>query len=88
VSRIELFPEQLADMRDALARRERTIIDNLLQQPDYPPLPACPEGCVAVEQIDSMVEPFMFRIDERVLLINVKPCGHRFRGVLDLDQLM
>ncbi|WP_037805106.1 hypothetical protein [Streptomyces sp. NRRL F-5135] len=87
MSRIELGSEQVASIRRTLERRERDIIDRVLQQPDYPPLPACPECNAVVEQMDSMVEPPQFEVDERAILINVKPCGHRFRGALDIDQL-
>jgi hypothetical protein len=87
VSRIELAPEQLTRMRNALVQRERAIIEQVLQQPDYPPLPPCPECGAVVEQMDSMVEPPAFGVDAQALLINLNPCGHRFQGVFDLDQL-
>ncbi|MDH6610297.1 hypothetical protein M2164_005932 [Streptomyces sp. SAI-208] len=88
MSRIELSPEQFHDMRHALDQRERAIIEHVLQQPDYPPLPPCPECGAAVEQMDSMVEPPQFAVDEQAFLINVKPCGHKFRAVIDLDEPM
>lgn len=57
----------------------------MLQVPDYPPLPACPECGAAATAIDSMVEPSTFTVDEPAILINFAPCGHRFRAVPDLD---
>lgn len=87
VNRIELAHAQIADLRVALDQRESAIIEKVLQQPDYPPLPPCPECGAAVERMDSMMEPPQFGVYERALLINLKPCGHRFRGPLDLDQL-
>ncbi|MFE9432347.1 hypothetical protein ACFYNA_15315 [Streptomyces sp. NPDC006640] len=86
MTRIELRPAQIADMRAALESRERTIIELMLQQPDYPPLPPCPECSAEVERMDSMLEPPQFGVYDSVLLINMKPCGHRFRGAVDIDQ--
>lgn len=88
MSRIELSPEQFTSMRHALDARERSIIDQMLQQPDYPPLPPCPECGAAVEQMDSMVEPPSFAAHGEAFLINLKPCGHRFRAAVHLDEPM
>lgn len=56
-----------------LQERQAAILDGMLQQPDYPPLPACPECSGAATEI----------ADTRDLggdvLINFEPCGHRFR---------
>lgn len=81
--RIPLDPAQLADLQEAMRGREHTIIRGVLQQPDYPPLPACPECGAAAQRIDSMVEPPAFSQREDALLINFKPCGHRFRALTD-----
>ncbi len=85
-SRTELSPAQFSAIRQALRDRERAIIEHVLQQPEYPPLPPCPECGAVVEQMDSAVEPPKFEVDEQAFLINVKPCGHRFRAVVDLDE--
>lgn len=77
--RLALSPEVAAQLERELRQREKTIIDGLLQQPDYPPLPCCPECHAAVEEISSMRD---FATDDT--LINVQPCGHRFR-VAPLD---
>lgn len=79
--RIPLPLAQLADLRQQSEAREDTIIRGMLQVPDYPPLPACPECGQHPERIDEMVEPGAFGLDETGLLINFKPCGHRFRAI-------
>jgi hypothetical protein len=84
MSRIELASEQIVDLRRTLEQRERDIVEQTLQVPDYPPLPPCPECGAALERIDSMTEPPAFGVNEQALLINVQPCGHQFRGVIDL----
>ncbi|MFH8531517.1 hypothetical protein ACH4GE_24240 [Streptomyces tendae] len=88
MTRTEITPSQFTAMRQALQEREAEIIGRLLQQPDYPPLPPCPECGAEAEQIDSMVEPPSFEFAEPVVLINVQPCGHRLRAVVDLDEPM
>lgn len=85
MSRTKLASEQIADLRRALEQRERTIVEQVLQAPDYPPLPPCPECGTAAERMDSMLEPSQFGVYDRAVLINVQPCGHRFRGVIDLE---
>ncbi|MFJ7998962.1 hypothetical protein ACIQ7D_17700 [Streptomyces sp. NPDC096310] len=75
-------------MRRALAQREHEIIEQVLQQPDYPPLPPCPRCRAPVEAMDSMMEPPQFAVIEQAFLINLKPCGHKFRAAVDLDELM
>ncbi|WP_282084008.1 hypothetical protein [Streptomyces tendae] len=86
MSRTEITPGQFTALRRGLQEREAEIIERMLQQPDYPPLPPCPECGAEVEQIDSMVEPPSFGLPEQAFLINVKPCGHRLRAVVDLDE--
>lgn len=71
--RIIISREWGALLEFKLQERQATILSGLLQQPDYPPLPACPEcGAVTTEITDS-------RDLNGDALINVKPCGHRFR---------
>ncbi|MEX3099539.1 MULTISPECIES: hypothetical protein [unclassified Streptomyces] len=84
MSRIALTSEQVAQMRQELARREMLIVEHVLQQPDYPPLPCCPECGAVVEQMETMDEPPQFAIYEQAMLINLAPCGHRFRAVAGL----
>lgn len=88
MNRMELSSAEFSRMRWELRKREEAIIEQVLQQADYPPLPACPECAVAVEKMESMVEPQKFEVDEQAVLINLKPCGHRFRAVVDLDESM
>jgi hypothetical protein len=83
--RIPLGADQLAQLRRASQEREDRILARVLQVPDYPPLPACPECGASPTAIDSMVEPSAFGVDELAILINFTPCGHRFRAVPDLD---
>lgn len=56
-----------------LEERRKEITQELLQQPDYPPLPECPECGAAAEKITDRRD-----LDDAVL-IAFKPCGHRFR---------
>lgn len=79
--RLPLTLDQLADLRRQGQAREAAIIQGILQVPDYPPLPACPECGQHPERIDGMVEVAAFGVDETGLLVNFKPCGHRFRAV-------
>lgn len=84
---ITLSPAQLAALRQATREREDTIVRNVLQQPDYPPLPACPECGTVAERIDSRMEVPAFGQLEDVMLVNFTPCGHRFRAVVPVDGL-
>ncbi|NED31090.1 hypothetical protein [Streptomyces sp. SID8499] len=86
MNRIELSSGQVASVWRALECRERDIVEQVLQQPDYPPLPPCPECGAAAEQMESMMEPPRFGVHEQAILINVKPCWHKFRAVVDIDQ--
>jgi transcription elongation factor Elf1 len=56
-----------------LEERRKKITQELLQQPDYPPLPECPECGAASDEIVDRRD-----LDDAVL-IGFKPCGHRFR---------
>lgn len=88
MSRVELTADQFAAMRKSLRKREAAIIEQVLQQPDYPPLPACPECGHLLEEIISGVEGPGFGVAGTTFLINVEPCGHRFRAAVNLDELI
>lgn len=60
-------------LREELRRREQEIINNLLQAPDYPPLPPCP-NCAA--------RPNAIRHTDD--LVAFDPCGHQFRITEDV----
>ncbi|MFE9003043.1 hypothetical protein ACFYOY_13020 [Streptomyces sp. NPDC007875] len=77
--RIPMTAGWLADMRRAMERRGEIIIRDVLQQPDYPPLPGCPECGRVAENITSWVESPVWDRDGDGVLVDFKPCGHRFR---------
>ncbi|MFF8299559.1 hypothetical protein ACF07M_29925 [Streptomyces globisporus] len=79
MKRTELTSAQFNDLRQALLGREREIIGHVLQQPDYPPLPSCPECGAHAEVIGSAPPAFM--TNEPTVLIDFEPCGHGFRAV-------
>ncbi|TXS35187.1 hypothetical protein EAO77_37565 [Streptomyces sp. t39] len=54
-------------IRDALRDREQRIVDEMLQAPDYPPLPPCPHCGAASQNIGHHKDLMWFQ-----------PCGHRF----------
>lgn len=85
MDRIPLDWSQVVAMQAAMRQREEAIIDGVLQQPDYPPLPACPECGTAPERIAERIEEPKFGVDEDAVLVNIKPCGHRFRAVVELE---
>ncbi|MEV7975473.1 hypothetical protein [Streptomyces sp. NPDC086519] len=73
----------MAVLEFKMEERRNKITQELLQQPDYPPLPECRECGAASEEI----------LDQRDLdgsvLIGFKPCGHRFRvEPLSLDSYL
>ncbi|MCX5137563.1 hypothetical protein OOK06_36460 [Streptomyces sp. NBC_00340] len=70
--RIDIDREWAALLGFRLEERENAIVDGVLQQPDYPPLPECPE-CNAASTEISHTQDLL-----GALLINVQPCGHRF----------
>ncbi|HTE56978.1 MAG TPA: hypothetical protein VK698_39265 [Kofleriaceae bacterium] len=86
MSRISLSPSQLNDMGEAIRDRERTILAGAPQRPDYPPLPPCPECGAVAERVESMMELPSFGVYEQVVLIDLTPCGHRFKATLELDE--
>lgn len=63
----EIDADTLCAIRDALRDREQRIIHELLQVPDYPPLPACPSCGTAAQKIGHHEDVTWF-----------EPCGHRF----------
>jgi hypothetical protein len=78
--RIPMSTEWLAEMQTAGEMRAETITQLVLQQPDYPPLSACPECGAATERITSRMEDPAFEQYETYALVNFAPCGHRFRA--------
>ncbi|SES03085.1 hypothetical protein SAMN05421870_107200 [Streptomyces qinglanensis] len=73
-----LLPAQVANLRTALRNRERSIVDGMFQQPDYPPLPHCPTCDVAPERINGE------QTLHGTMLIDFLPCGHLFYFYLDM----
>jgi len=67
-------------LKERTAEREREIVVNVLQLPDYPPLPECPTCDGAPEQITTRTsDPVSFDRDETSVLVDFKPCGHGFK---------
>jgi len=83
--RLPLPSHQLAALQDAMTERESTIISGVLQQPDYPPLAACPSCGHAPEQITSKAEAPRYGVYEDAVLVDFAPCGHKFRAVISLE---
>ncbi|MFF2383789.1 hypothetical protein [Streptomyces sp. NPDC058108] len=78
--RTDMPAEWLRYLKQRTENREAEIVVNVLQLPDYPPLPECPTCDVAPEQITSRTsDPVAFDRDEVAILVDFKPCGHRFR---------
>lgn len=73
--RITLEPAALAEIKRQTDERQAAILAGLLQVPDYPPLPTCPECQAEAAEISACRE---FLTGD--LLLNFSPCGHRFRG--------
>jgi hypothetical protein len=61
-----------------MQEREAVIIREILQLPDYPPLPECPRCHVTPERITQSQDSPRFGSDMTVL-IDFAPCGHGFR---------
>ncbi|MER5875416.1 hypothetical protein ABT119_05745 [Streptomyces sp. NPDC001910] len=67
--------EWLRYLKQRAEEREWEIVTLMLQMPDYPPLPECPTCEAAPEEIRSRTsDP-----GESALLVDFKPCGHRFK---------
>ena len=75
-ARLPLALEQVAELRRAAEERERLIVDDVLQVPDYPPLPACPACGQHPERIESQAPP----LGPDALWADFAPCGHGFRA--------
>lgn len=65
-------------LKQEMTRREQEIVQNLLQMPDYPPLPECPTCNVAPERITTRTAEPSFEQDGAPLLVDFSPCGHGF----------
>jgi hypothetical protein len=73
----ELMPAAwLRYLRQRLDERENEIVHNMLQAPDYPPLPECPTCGAKPEQITDRPTDLD---DDAGLLIDFSPCGHGFK---------
>lgn len=70
--------EWLHYLKERTAERENEIVQNMLQVPDYPPLPECPTCDAAPERIVSQVAEPSFFVDGAPVLVDFKPCGHGF----------
>lgn len=79
--RIDLNVAQFEALAREVHDREQTIISGMLQQPDYPPLPACPECGTRATKLTEQLE-----LDNTVL-VDFLPCDHRFRAPTWLDIL-
>lgn len=72
----ELMPiEWLRYLKQRTAERDDEIVRNMLQTPDYPPLPECPDCDVAPERISSQSAG----LGGEGVLVDFHPCGHGFR---------
>ncbi|MFI6854454.1 hypothetical protein [Streptomyces sp. NPDC050416] len=71
----ELMPiDWLHHLRKRTAERDNEIVHNMLQVPDYPPLPECPTCEIEPEKITRRAAD----LPHDGLLVDFAPCGHRF----------
>lgn len=70
--------EWLLYLQRRAEQRAEEIIRDVLQVPDYPPLPGCPSCGIAPERIVSRMEEPSFFADGIPVLVDFKPCGHGF----------
>lgn len=77
---IDMPTSWLAELDDAARRREDEIVRFVLQQPDYPPLPGCPECDAEPVEIKQWVEDPAFEVDGIYARVGFQPCGHLFRA--------
>jgi hypothetical protein len=77
---IEMPSSWLGELDDAARRREDEIVRFVLQQPDYPSLPPCPECEVEPTEIKQWVEDPAFGVNGTYARVGFKPCGHLFRA--------
>ena len=72
----ELMPiDWLRYLKQCMVEREHEITQNMLQAPDYPPLPECPDCGVQPTRITDRAADF----GDDGLLIDFAPCGHGFK---------
>lgn len=72
----ELMPiDWLHYLKQRTEQRQREIEQRLLQVPEYPPLPECPDCDVEPTQITSRAG----ELTEDCILIDFAPCGHGFK---------
>lgn len=76
--RTEMTADWLRYLKQRTAERETEIVVNMLQLPDYPPLPECPACEAAPEQITQRVADPSFGQDGTPILVDFRPCGHGF----------
>jgi hypothetical protein len=75
--------EQVQTLRREAEERDRTIVQHVLQVPDYPPLSPCPECGASSERITSWMDIPKFEDPTDRMLIRFDPCGHRFAAVVE-----
>lgn len=72
----ELMPiDWLHYLKQRMTEREHEIVHNLLQVPDYPPLPECP----TCDEQPTRITDQAADLGEGGLLIDFAPCGHGFK---------
>lgn len=72
----ELMPiDWLHYLRHRMKQREHEIEQYMLQVPEYPPLPECPDCDVTPTRISSRTGDF----GDDCMLVDFVPCGHRFK---------
>ncbi|MEU9415139.1 hypothetical protein [Streptomyces sp. NPDC048272] len=76
---IDMPSSWLGELEQAAQQREDEIVRLVLQQPDYPPLPACPQCDSEPAEIKQWVEDPAFEVDGTYVQTGFKPCGHLFR---------
>lgn len=75
--------EQIRELQQAILKRDEAIVTFVLQVPDYPPLPACPECGINPRDIASRVADPAFMEPFDTVLLRFQPCGHRFKSTGD-----
>jgi hypothetical protein len=76
--RTEMPADWLRYLKQRTEERETEIVVNMLQLPEYPPLPECPACEAAPERITCRTADPAFDQDEAPLLVDFAPCGHGF----------
>ncbi|WP_181785358.1 hypothetical protein [Streptomyces phytophilus] len=75
---IQMDQTWLDDLESRLEERRQTIYRAVLQSPDYPPLPPCPQCGATPEAILSGSDhPEVFTAN--AVAVGFRPCGHTFR---------